>query len=162
MSSMNMEASSHLMSSSADTLIVFLLMWFLMTIAMMLPLATPETLKFHRFARSQANSAIAFVLSGMFIIGYLLPWMLFGAVINAAIFFRHRMINLKVCSPSLSFQRFSLQVFINSPRLNSDPAPISRSGLNRSRSLLYPACKFRHLDITKCNVILDSKVNLRL
>lgn len=83
---MNMDASSHSISSSADTLIAFLFMWFLMTIAMMLPLATPGILKFHRFVRSQTNSAIAVAFSGIFIIGYLLPWMLFGAVIDAAIF----------------------------------------------------------------------------
>lgn len=83
---MNMEASSQSVGSSVDSLIAFLLMWFLMTIAMMLPLATPGILKFHRFARLQANSAIAVAFSGIFVIGYLLPWMLFGAVIDAAIF----------------------------------------------------------------------------
>lgn len=84
---MTMDASSHAMNSSADPLITFLLMWFFMTISMMLPLAMPGILKFHRLARTQANPALAVAFSAIFIIGYLLPWMLFGAVTNAAIFF---------------------------------------------------------------------------
>jgi len=83
---MNMEAS-HSMSSSTGSWIAFLLMWLLMTISMMLPLATPGILKFHRFARSQTNPAIAIAFSSIFIVGYLLPWMLFGAVVEAVIFF---------------------------------------------------------------------------
>ena len=84
---MNMDASSHSMDSSADPLIAFLVMWFFMTIAMMLPLATPGILKFYRVVRSQSNPAIAVAFSALFMIGNLLPWMLFGAVIDAAIFF---------------------------------------------------------------------------
>lgn len=84
---MDMEASSHSMGSGIDALIAFLFMWFLMTLAMMLPLATPGILKFYRFVRSQTTSAIAFAFSALFIVGYLLPWMLFGAAIDAMTFF---------------------------------------------------------------------------
>ncbi|BAU15783.1 metal-binding integral membrane protein, putative (plasmid) [Leptolyngbya sp. NIES-3755] len=82
---MNMEASSHPMEGNANSWLAFLLMWFLMTIAMMLPLAAAGILKFYRFARSQSNPMIAVAFSGMFVVGYLLPWIVFGAVIDAGI-----------------------------------------------------------------------------
>lgn len=82
---MNMETSSQSMSSSADTLIAFLLMWFLMTVVMMLPLVAPVLLKFYCFVRSQASQAKAVAFSSLFIAGYLLPWTMFGVAADFAV-----------------------------------------------------------------------------
>lgn len=77
---MNMEASSQSMGSSVDVLIAFLFMWLLMTIVMMLPIVTPALLKFYYLARKQAKRTKALIFLGMFIVGYLLPWTMFGVM----------------------------------------------------------------------------------
>ncbi len=74
------------MGSNGNASGAFLLMWLPMTIAMMLPLGMPVMLKFHTFVQAQLPQQQAWERSGIFVLGWLLPWALFGFAADLALF----------------------------------------------------------------------------
>lgn len=62
----------------------FLVMWFVMMIAMMLPSATPMIITFHRISRTKHEHGAAFVGTWVYVAAYLLVWTVVGGVAYAA------------------------------------------------------------------------------
>ena len=72
--------SNMTMSSGENPFVMFLLLWFPMILVMMVPLAAPVIVRLYSLVRQQTNQRIALIRSGVFVAGYLLPWMMFGVV----------------------------------------------------------------------------------
>ena len=68
------------MSSGGNPFVMFLLLWFSMIVVMMVPLAAPIIVRLYNLVRQQTNQRTALIRSGVFVAGYLVPWMMFGIV----------------------------------------------------------------------------------
>ena len=80
-----MSSDSMTMGSGGHSLVAFLLMWIFMIVIMMIPLSVPTILRFYRLVLQQVNPGQALILSGVFIVSYLLPWVIFGFIADLAL-----------------------------------------------------------------------------
>ena len=97
-----MGAASSSMGDSRATLVAFLLMWIVMIVAMMFPSAAPTILSFNRLVRQPTDRAQVLGLTGAFVMGYMIPWTIFGLFAYLA------MLIGKVSSQLTSFQQVSI------------------------------------------------------
>lgn len=77
-------AVSTSMSSSDSNFVVFLLMWLPMMVAMMFPSAAPMILSFNRLVQQQKAQNQALGLIGVFVVGYMMSWTVFGVIAELA------------------------------------------------------------------------------
>jgi len=89
-------------SSRGSAFVIFLLMWLPMMVAMMFPSATPMVLSFNRLVQQQKAQGQVLGLTGVFVISYMIPWIIFGIIAELA------MLTVQASSQLSSFHLASL------------------------------------------------------